>query len=212
MNIQKSIVAFLGLAFVLYWIVTTELPDTRQTSLDPVTPNIVRLPIQIPVPQFAAQALAHLPPRTHEHKSDLLDWLKGESAKIGQIDPNPAQTMQKLRQKAAGLNKNDFLLLKQIALNSQTNGDERFLAVYILSLSNSESVIAELKDVGLAKIPATVSDRQHSEEIILRTQALEALLQRLTGREAKTLLHDLLGQTSDPILARHVQYWLSRLG
>ena len=199
--------AFLGVGFVIYWLVMMDTSNDRLLSLGPVKPSIV----QIPNPPYDLEEPLHTvaaasPPET----SNLQQWLKMEGALVGHPDPHPAQTIARLRAKAAQLQPKDLDNLKRTVMTRSAGADERFLAIYMLGLAGGSATEA-LKDVSFASIPGLPSDRQHAEEVILRTQAIEALVQKLPLAEARALLWELLSRTSDPIIARHVQYWLSRL-
>lgn len=200
-------VAFLGLAFAAYWLLTGELNDGKRLSLAPVKPGLVRV---LNPPYDLEEPPGSSPVVLLEEHENLRDWLKSEAIKVGQPDLDPAGTSARLSSKASQLSKKDLHFLKQTALNRNFSSDERFLAVYILGLAGTQALDA-LRELSLARIPGVPDDRRHSDEVILRTHAIEALVQKLSRAEARTLLQELLSRTSDPIIARHVQYWLNRL-
>jgi len=200
-------VIFLGLAFAAYWLLTGEPGDGQRLSLGPVKPGLVRV-LNPPYDLEEPPGSGVLSPDTEAE--GLRDWLKAEAAKVGYTDDDHAATSSHLSSKAAQLTKKDIHFLKQTALNRTFTADERFLAVYLLGLAGTPALDA-LRELSLSRIPGVPDDRRHSDEVILRTQAIEVLVQKLSPAEARALLQELLSRTSDPIIARHVQYWLNRL-
>ena len=209
---RPLVVLFLAVAFVIYWLNAFNLPGEDMFSLGTITPTITRIVEAEPTPRAHTTAdFTETKPATVSG-SNLQAWLHDEAQLIGQIDPHPQQTMARLRQRAARLGTGDLALLKRISLDLSASRDKRFLAVYLLALAPGRDAVERLKEVGMTAIAATSTDRQHSEEVILRAQAVEALVKRLTPREARSWLQEILSQTADPILARQAQYWLTQLG
>lgn len=207
---RKSVLIFLTLAFLAYWLIEGQNAIDGDLSFGTITPTIKRIvePKKVPEPAEAPPASAA---RTPASSSSLEPWLKSEALKIGRIDPNPDQTHQRLKQKATRLDGKELRTLKRLALTTNLSADARFLAVYLLSLAQDAGAVTLLKEVCLSRIPDSLSDREHSDELILRAQSLEALVQRLSPGEARKLLQEILTRASDPILAQQARYWLSKL-
>ena len=204
---RRTVLAFFGFAFIVYWLWTAELPTDGAASLDPVLPSIVRL-----LPLKAKRSFAALT-ESKETRSDneLTTWLDLEAEKVGRPDANPNATVLRLKRKALSLRPGELSILKSIALNSAVSSDERFLAVYIIGLSESMAAKDQLKEIGQAPFPPTPNGRAYSDEVVIRAHALESLIQRLSPSDAVIYLKDLLAKTADPALARHARYWLTRL-
>lgn len=200
---RTTLLAFFGLAFVIYWFSTAELPHDRAASLDPVMPFIQTM--RVP------KAEKKLPVPDSPKGIDVDQWVKTEALKVGQVDTDPAQSLLRMRGVSNLLRKKDFVYLKQLALDGKANGDERFVAIYILGLSPSSRAQSALREVAVAKIPKSNSDRLYSEDVVIRAHALEAMVKRLPPADAKQFLKDVLRRTSDPALAKHVEYWLARM-
>lgn len=198
-------VMFLGLAFAAYWLLVGP-PEEKALILAPVKPALV----SVPNPPYDLEEPSHNGMTTPESKANLQKWLATEALRVGMSDEDPARTLARLKNKASGLARADLHLLKLAVLNRQLSADERFLAVYMLGLAGPLAVPA-LKELSFTRIPGLPNDRVHSDEVILRTQAIEGLVQLLSPHEARALLRDLLAKTPDPMVARHVQYWLNRL-
>lgn len=210
---RKPILIFLAIAFIIYWLYAIDLPGDSNFSFGTIKPIITRIMDADPQPTTPVQRAPTqvLKPPSSEKKMSLQHWLMREAVRVGEIDLDPSQTIIRLKEKAAHLGSKDLKLLKRLALQNSLSSDARFLAVYLLGLAESGGAVALLKELCFAQIPKVPTDRQHSEEVILRAQAVEALVQRITAREARTMLRELLSRTSDPILARQAQYWLNKL-
>ncbi len=204
---RRTLLAFFGFAFVIYWLWTADLPTDSIASLDPVLPNIVRM---LPLP--AKRALQSL----HDSKdmaaeSELRSWLNVESQKVGKPDANPSATVLRIKKRALSFGPHELEILKSVALNAGASTDERFMAVYTIGLAESLAAKEQLEEIGQSPLPQTANDRAYSDEVVIRAHALEALVQRLSPSASVAYLKKLLAKTSDPALARHARYWLNRL-
>jgi hypothetical protein len=141
---------------------------------------------------------------------NLSNWLQQQAQNIGKTDHQPDRTKEELTAKALELSTEDFQTLKKTAFDTRLQSDRRFLAVYVLALSEAPEALHVLRDIGREPIPPTANDRSYSDEVIIRTQALEALTKRLPTEERKRFLTELIAQTSDPLMARQAKYWLSK--
>ncbi len=208
---RKSIPAFLAVAFLLYWLNEVGEPLDGPLSFGTITPIIKRIvePKKLPDPVEVVPQTSLT--RQPAEAATLESWLANEAAKVSRVDANPARTMTRLKHKATRLDVQDLKVLKRLALEKSVPQDARFLAVFLLGLAENGGAVALLKEVCFAQIPAVDTDREHADELILRAQSLESLVQRLSPNEARSVLRDLLARTSDPILARQAQYWLSKL-
>jgi hypothetical protein len=204
---RRTLLAFFGLAFVIYWMSTADLrPRDPREQLDPVIPSLVRVGAQWPskVELFVRKHLTN--------DGEMRAWLKSESARVGHVDADQGTTRKRLKERALLLKSDELNWLKKTAVEKQASGDERFLAVYMIGLSDSTLALDLLKEIGLSQIAAPANDRAYSDEVIIRAQALDSLVHRLSAVDAIRYLRDLLAKTSDPAIARHAQYWLSHLG
>ena len=193
---------------MLYFFWNPDPISDRKLSLDPVKPQITRAPaarIYEPAPLLPTRA------PNKAKTPDINGWLRQESLLVGQIDPDPRETTVRLKRKAAHLSSQDIRILKSAALDRTRSGDERFLAVFIIGFSSTGAALEALKEIGQTRIAETANDREYSDEFILRAQAVETLVKRLPPQASVNYLKKLLGSTLDPSIAKHAQYWLSRL-
>ena len=207
MNARRTLIAFFGFAFVTYWLSTADLSSPKK-SLGPIVPSLIRLPAEpeSPPPQVEAQP----PSRKPAQLSELETWMRQESERLGKPDETPDQTLARLRKKAAGLGANALNELRRYALDPERTTDQRFLAVYMLGLAGARESVEHLKVIAGSQIPDAGTDRERTDEVILRAHAVDALVEKMSPRNSREFLMELLSRTSDPAIARHAQYWLSR--
>ena len=151
---RTLILAFLGLAFVIYWMLTDD-PLQSRPSLGPVKPNLALVPnppYDLIEPTGSGRTPAQAP-------INLATWLSQEAARMGQPDPDPEATKFRLREKAKGLKRAELKKLKSVALDRSVSSDERFLAIYMLGLTGDERSLDLLREVSLAQIPGLPTER-----------------------------------------------------
>lgn len=207
--IRTRFFALFGGLFVLYWLLASDPPNKEELAFDPVTPSLVQV-LDPPYARETPPSPVLREPAVAKKEVPLAEWLKLEAQKIGRTDNQPAATKARLKQKAGQLKLGELRELRSLALNREVSGDERFLAAYLLGLSDSPSSVALLKEVSLSEIPEELNDRVRSDEILVRTQALEGLVQKLHSAEAEGVLLQILERTSDPMMARHIQFLLKK--
>lgn len=106
-----------------------------------------------------------------------------EAEQISQVDPEPEKTATRLKSWALLLAKEDLKKLTDLALTTNSAGDDRALAVYVLSLSNRPESIENLGEIARKPIPENLNPRAKEFELVLRMQAVEGM----TKPEQKTL-------------------------
>lgn len=208
---RKTSIAFLGLAFVIYWLWAVDNPVGQQASLNPVIPSFIHA-LPFPTKRQVASVNPLPPPLAKYDASGIRQWLSEEASRVGRVDNNPSSTVVRLKKKALSLTPAQLQLFKAVALDQGSVGDERFLAVYMIGLSESAAARDCLKEIGQTPIPSTANDRAYSDEVVIRAHAMEGAIKRMNPADSVKFLQDILGNTNDPALARHAKYWLSRLG
>lgn len=201
---RRLLTAFFGFIFVVYFLYTSDLPGEKSNTLDPVKPSIIRTTQSLRLKDTLTKVRRPKP-------TDIKIWLRQEAELVGQVDPDPEETQSRLKDHADKFSPAELSALRDAALNIELTGDERFLAVYVLGLSNHSRALELLKDIGQAQVPNLQSDREYSDEFSIRAHALEAVVRRLPPRDSVNFLKGILATTADPALARHAQYWLTRL-
>lgn len=146
-------------------------------------------------------------------ESRAMQFLKMESKKIGQIDSDPAATESRLVEFARLMGAPELTRLKQVALQMDVPGDERFLSAYLLSKSGSAHAIIELMAIARAPVPENVSrdSRMYDQEVMIRAQAIEGLASVNDRNQARQLLREFLNREGNVSLAEHARRTLQDL-
>jgi len=197
---MRRTLAFLGIIFAGYWLWKTDMNHDNQASLEPVVPGISRLlPDHKPTQKEVADTTA------------IRHWLSTEAITVSRGEMHPTKTVVHLKQRALSLTPPELAVLKDAALSPMASSDERLLAVYIIGLSESSAAREDLKEIAKTPVPVTENERARSDEVVIRANALDTVVGRLSTVESKTYLEDMAAHASEPALAKHARYWLTRL-
>lgn len=134
---------------------------------------------QIPLSSVANSATSE--------STSFLSLVKSEAETMSSLVADPEDIQQRLRELAAKMQESDVSLLQENALNTQLNGDHRFLSVYLLGESTLEIAQKSLEEIASAPIPKLSEARLINQEEILRGQAVESL--RKPERLKRVLSH-----------------------
>ncbi|MEK6772443.1 MAG: hypothetical protein AABY64_00765 [Bdellovibrionota bacterium] len=150
-------------------------------------------------------------PRQKDSSSpNLLQSFETEVDEIGQLDEHPDQTEAKLKNQAGTLNEAELKELKSKALDPNQYGDDRMLAIYMLSLSQHPISAHLLEEIALSPFEKDVGQNSNSAfEIITRAQAIEGLQNREDKQQAVKSLSKLTAKLSDSNLLDRAQRALS---
>ena len=208
-HLRSTLLAFFGLIFVGYWLWTADSSRDGQASFNPDLPSLIRFLPASPLNFLnRRESSAH----TSEDLTGIRQWLSTEAGKVGRVEANTSKTVVRLKRKALTLEPAELRVLKNSALSPTASGDERFLAVYIIGLSESAYARDYLKEIANSPVPVTATERAYSDEVVIRATALESAVQKMSPTDSRKYLNDMLAHTQDPSLARHARYWLTRLG
>ena len=130
---------------------------------------------------------------------------------LSQLDEHPEMTERKLKSRAQRMSPDELQSLYQKVLNPQLAGDDRWLAVYLLSLSEEKNSISLLEDVVLSPTPTAQHDLRAEFEKSLRAQAIEGLQNQTDKKKAASSLHKLTQKLDDGFLLDRAQRALSYL-
>ncbi|MBK7963410.1 MAG: hypothetical protein IPK04_20770 [Bdellovibrionales bacterium] len=132
---------------------------------------------QAPSPNSGSLALESEsnPVRTNKPAS-FEEKFKMESARVGQVDPNPEGSFRRLRDWAQLLARDELTKLKVKALNPALNGDDRGLAIFLLGLSPKEEAISDLGEIARSPVLESENVRATEFESIFRAQAAENMI------------------------------------
>ena len=122
--------------------------------------------------------------------SPVEKFVRSESLRVGQADPDPVKTHARLRSVARSLGRRDLETLKHSALNTSIGNDRRFLSVYLLAISDNAQAVPALLNIALAPMSIQDSTSVHyAEELMIRTQALEGMARQGPESLGKFLSH-----------------------
>lgn len=132
---------------------------------------------------------------------DLEAKLHQEAQKISQLDSDPDKTQRELEVFADQLSSTELHLLKDKVINTKEDGDTRSLAVYLLSLSQSEKVLELLKEIALNPLPDTKNDRLITFEETLRASTIDGLVRHPNKNLSVTILDEISKKSQSRLIA-----------
>lgn len=141
----------------------------------------------------------------------LPERIRIESEGLGRVDTNPKSTENRLREWAGSLKREELSQLKGMVFDTQRNGDERALAVYLLGLAPGVEAMKELSEIAQSPIPESPNYRTQEFEMILRAQAVEGLIRPNEFEAARRELAAINGKTSNPFVLDRSQRGLQNL-
>lgn len=138
-------------------------------------------------------------------------FLKEEAAKVGVLNPDPQATLANLQGYAETLEPFELSYLQSRALTSGIDGDERALAIFLLTLNPSEMALDLLKDISLAKIDPQLNGGLKDQEISFRALTIDGFSQNPNTQKSKRLLQTIAEQTDSSLVADRAKRALSSL-
>ncbi len=208
---SKRVVLFLSVVFAVYW-----LYSVRDIDMSPSQISRIPAAALAKAKEFTDNSSTDAPsaplPSAPARSFEVEKWVGAESAKMGKVDIDPVGTEARLKLIAHQLTDSDLATLKRIALDRTAMADQRFLSVYMLGLSDSESATESLKIITASSIEKPNQDRDYSDELSVRLHALESLMRKLSPNDSIQYLKTLLGASDNPVIARQALIWLKRLG
>lgn len=107
----------------------------------------------------------------------FVEKFKKESLEISKIQNNPEEAQRRLKELANEMTPADVQNLYEVMSNENNDGDQRALAVELLSLKNDTSSLLALQNfvANSTTINGTKWDRKKELETVLRAQAIESI-------------------------------------
>lgn len=141
---------------------------------------------------------------------------KQESAAVAELQSDPEAAQERLRQLARGMTQKDVESLYEIISDDRNDGDQRALAVELLSLKNDTASLIALQNFVASEKTATGKawDRKKELETVLRAQAVESIaaypqkeialstLSFLQRRVNESFLNDRIGRATAHLMGR----------
>jgi len=123
-----------------------------------------------------------------------------ESKRIGEIDPDPELTQQRLELLAGELSAEEISWLKGEAGQGST-ADGRFFATYLLALSSTEAAVDALGELAVSPVPKSKNKSLFELERQIRAQATEGLGRACAKQvSARDALLDVVEKQADEFL------------
>lgn len=134
-------------------------------------------------------------------------FLQRESNLVGNTDSKPTESLERLKRQALLLEEADFSYLLKEVLNSQLEGDRRFLSVYLLSLSQNIKAKSYLEEIISTPIKKEkIAQHLYEQELVIKMKAVEGFLQIIKIDTAyKAKVENLLKQQEDPFLVQFIR-------
>lgn len=129
--------------------------------------------------EYLKPEIPTLPPQAENKiiKNSFIAQFKTEAEQISQIQNNPDEVQSRLKKLSLGMNAKDVQDLYEIISSEKNNGDQRALAVELLSLKNDTASLIALQNF-VASNTSTNGvkwDRKKELETVLRAQAVESI-------------------------------------
>lgn len=144
-------------------------------------------------------------------KEQLRETYSDHLMAVSQLDEHPELTEVKLKKFAQEMSEADLKKLHQKTLDSHLSGDDRWLAIYLLSLSDANQSISLLEDVALSPSPSLAHDLGVEFEKSIRAQAIEGLENSSNKKMALMSLNKLSQRLDDRFLLDRVHRALLHL-
>lgn len=143
--------------------------------------EVVKEP-QKAIPAVAEQKAAPsnapvVPPAPAVNPDIFVQRFKKESLQLAKIQNNPALVQSRMKALADSMTPQDVQGLFEVISNDKNNGDQRALAVELLSLKNDTASLMALQNfvANNMTVNGTRWDRKKELETILRAQAVESI-------------------------------------
>lgn len=146
-----------------------------------------------------------VPTGQEKEERDIAVFLRSEAARVGQVDENPERTKEQLRDLAASLSPQDITILTEKALDPGVDGDERFLAAYLIAEKRNGDPYAALKRMAMAPIAHGLGERVRDMEMQVRAQAIEGLGRLRNDTRAERALKEVAVRSEEAFLRDRAQ-------
>ena len=149
-------------------------------------------------PTPTTRAVASVTPASSVFDSQFLK----EAQRISNLQSDPKAVEQKMDQLARSMNALDLKKLEVIMQNKNEEGDERAMAVELISRSKTPEAMDALKDFVLTRENSAGENwtRNREFESVLRAQAIEGIAAFPQKQLALTYLNSMAGQIDESFL------------
>ncbi|MBE8163256.1 MAG: hypothetical protein HAW63_04645 [Bdellovibrionaceae bacterium] len=133
--------------------------------------------------------------------------LQTESVRMGSIEPHPKRRLEHLKKQSLLLKEADFAYLFKEVSNTQSNGDRRFLSVYLLSLSQNSKAKPYLEKIISASINQKIAaPRLYEQELVIKMHAIKGFLPIIKAEGSyQAQAKQLLQRQENPFLVKFIR-------
>ncbi|MBY0453052.1 MAG: hypothetical protein K2P92_08455, partial [Bdellovibrionaceae bacterium] len=184
------VVAIFGLA---QWDMTRRL-NSIETKKE-AAKSMAAAPVQ---PDIAAE--------NAKKTETFIKQFKTEVIEVGRLQANPEAAQARMNKLAAQMTQADVRALADIISDDQQNGDERALAVELLSLKNDTASLTALQNFVATsnKIDGITAERKKEFETVLRAQAVESIADYPQKEIAISTLTYLQGKVDNRFISERI--------
>lgn len=185
------VVAIFGLA---QWDMTRRL-NSIETKKEAAKSMAAAAPVQ---PDIAAE--------NAKKTETFIKQFKTEVVEVGRLQANPEAAQARMNKLAAQMTQADVRALADIISDDQQNGDERALAVELLSLKNDTASLTALQNFVATsnKIDGITAERKKEFETVLRAQAVESIADYPQKEIAISTLTYLQGKVDNRFISERI--------
>ncbi len=162
--------AFGLMALVLF----VEYDLTKRSTKPDGQPRFVKLKSN-PAPQGTGPAITQGNPAVMKLTDPLSEKLSQVSAEVGQLQSNPDEAEQKIQSLASTLTARDLNSLSNVISDKNAVGDQRAMAVELLSRHHSVEALKKLEQFVQDHDDSGTWSREREFESVLRAQAVEGI-------------------------------------
>lgn len=154
----------------------------------------------------AAQAQPDVAAEAAKKTETFIKKFKAEVVEVGRLQSNPEAAQQRMNQLAAQMNQADVRALANIISDEEQNGDERALAVELLSLKNDTASLMALQNFVATsnKVDGITAQRKKEFETVLRAQAVESIAAYPEKEIALSTLSYLQGKVDNRFISERI--------
>lgn len=195
---------YLFFTVIIAALVFLQLDTTKRVKLVQQNKEAARVLAALEEEDKAGQVLAQpapvVPPEVFVKK------FKSEALQIGKIQNKPEEADKRLRQLASEMRPQDVEGMYEIISDENVNGDQRALAVELLSIKNDTNSLIALQNFVANKktINGTKWDAKKELETVLRAQAVEGIAVYPEKEIALSTLNYLQSRVDDKFLSERI--------
>jgi hypothetical protein len=194
---------YLFFAVIIAAVVFLQLDTTKRVKIVQQNKEAARVLAALEEEDKADQVAAKpavIPPEVFVKK------FKTEALQIGKIQNKPEEAEKRLRQLANEMRPQDVEGMYEIISDENANGDQRALAVELLSMKNDTNSLIALQNFVANKktINGTKWDAKKELETVLRAQAVEGIAVYPQKEIALSTLNYLQSRVDDKFLSERI--------